>query len=211
MTTEVADPELLDRWSEGDKSAGEILTVRYFMMIRAYFLNKAPLDHEDLVQETFARLAGMRDRYRGESTFRVFLFGVARMVLLEHFRAKQRSGRFDPMEQSVADLDGGRASSLMARAQSHRRLLDALRELPLVDQELLELYYWQKLTAKEIAHLQGLPEPTVRSRVRAALKRASRAYDEIASRPFSDDHDSEIEGWLGELRSELSGLRAQRT
>jgi RNA polymerase sigma-70 factor (ECF subfamily) len=207
--TEVADVELLERWRDGDARAGDLLATRYFMIIRSYFLNKAPADHEDLVQETFTRLVTKRDRYRGDSSFRVFLFGIGRMILLEHLRAKQRAGRFDPMEHSIADVEGGRMSSLMANNESRRILLDSLRELPMADQEVLELYYWQKLTAKEIAELQGLPEPTVRSRVRAALKRTAKLYAEVASRSPGEDAQTEIEGWLGELRNELSGLRVQ--
>lgn len=203
---DVSDAELLDRWREGDMRAGESLAVRYFTAIRAYFLNKAPAAHEDLVQETFLRLSSKRESYRGASSFRVFLFGVARMVLFEHLRAKQRSERFDPIEQSVADVEGGRMSSLLAQHESHRVLLDSLRELPLVDQELLELYYWQKFTAGEIAVVQGLPEPTVRSRVRAALKRVGKTYAQLVGQPQARD-EGEVEGWLGELRSELANLR----
>ncbi|PRQ07828.1 RNA polymerase sigma factor [Enhygromyxa salina] len=198
------DAELLDRWRGGDMQAGDTLAGRYFMAIRSYFLNKAPAEHEDLVQETFMRLSSKRDSYRGASSFRVFLFGVARMILLEHLRAKQRAGRFDPMEHSVADVDGGRMSSLMAKGESHRMVLDALRELPLADQELLELYFWQKLTAGEIAELQGLPEPTVRSRVRSALKRVNGFYAKLASSPPREPVT--VEGWLGELRDELENL-----
>lgn len=203
---EPSDAELLDRWREGDLRAGEALTVRYFTAIRAYFLNKAPAAHEDLVQETFLRLASKRERYRGASSFRVFLFGVARMVLLEHLRAKQRNERFDPIEQSVADIEGGRMSSLLAQHESHRVLLDALRELPLADQELLELYYWQRLTAGEIAAVMELPERTVRSRVRAALKRVGKLHAKLLGEGQDRDEDA-VEGWLGELRLELANLR----
>jgi RNA polymerase sigma-70 factor (ECF subfamily) len=202
-----SDGELLTRWRDGDKRAGELLASRYFLAIRGYFLNKAPADHEDLVQKTFERLLQKRDRFRGESSFRVFLFGIARMILLEHLRGKQRDQRIDPMEQSVADLQGGRMSSLLAHRETHRMLLDALRELPLGDQELLELYYWEKLTAREIGQLQAHPEATIRSRLRAALKRLATAYGEIARRPHERDIEGELENWMTEVGSEISGMQ----
>ena len=209
--TETSDVELLERWSGGDARAGEVLAGRYFMPIRGYFLNKAPSEHEDLVQEVFVRLASKRASFRGQSSFRSFIFGVARMVLLEHLRAKKnKAERFDPLEHSVADLEGGRMSSLMASGESKRLVLDALRELPFNDQEILELYYWQKLTAGEIAQMQALPERTVRSRVRAALKRASAAYAKLAAAPQveeeEDGDDAQLVGWLEELRTELGSL-----
>src|SRR5262245_61293281 len=126
---ETSDAELLDRWRLGDARAGEQLTTRHFMTVRAYFVNKAPAEYEDLVQETFLRVSSKRDNYRGTSSFRAFLLGIARMILLEFLRAKQRSNRFDPLEHSVADVEGGRMSSAMARDEFHQRLLLALREL----------------------------------------------------------------------------------
>lgn len=211
---EASDAELLERWSGGDARAGELLAGRYFMAIRGYFLNKAPSEYEDLVQEVFVRLAGKRANYRGESSFRSFIFGVARMVLLEHLRKKKnKADRFDPLEHSVADLAGGRMSSLLASGESKRLLLDALRELPFNDQEILELYYWQKLTAGEIGQMQALPERTVRSRVRAALKRAAQAYARLAARPQvdGDEDDEKLAGWLEELRAELGSLSVIET
>lgn len=203
---EASDVELLERWRGGDLRAGDLLVGRHFPAIRAYFLNKAPAGHEDLVQETFVRLASKRDSYRGTSSFRVFLFGIARMILFEHLRGKQKAGRFDPIEDSVADLEGGRLSSLLAQRESHRVLLAALRELPIVDQELLELYYWQQMTAGEIAEVQSLPERTVRSRIAAALKRAGKAHAGLSGQPGARG-EAEVEGWLADLRTELAGLR----
>lgn len=203
---DTTDMELLERWRGADMQAGDQLVGRHFQAIRAYFLSKAPADYEDLVQETFTRLSSKHDRFRGTSSFRVFLFGIAHMILFEHLRARQRAGRFDPLEQSAVDLDGGRMSSLMAQRESHRVLLAALRELPLVDQEVLELYYWQKLTAGEIAAVQALPERTVRSRIAAALRRVGKLHAELTAHPQARS-DAEVEGWLAELRSELASLR----
>jgi RNA polymerase sigma-70 factor (ECF subfamily) len=199
------DAELLDRWRLGDARAGEQLTARHFMTVRAYFVNKAPTEYEDLVQETFLRVSGKLENYRGTSSFRSFLLGIARMILLEFLRAKQRAQRFDPLEHSVADVEGGRMSSELARSESHRLLLAALRELPLAEQELLELYYWQRLTAREIGELQAAPESTVRSRVRVALDRTNRLYAQLERRA-TDLDPVELEGWLGELGRELMGV-----
>ena len=80
------DLELLERWREGDRRAGNDLVRRYFPSVRAYFVNKVTIEYEDLVQETFARLMRARDRFRGDAGFRVYLFQIARYVLLEHFR-----------------------------------------------------------------------------------------------------------------------------
>lgn len=199
-----SDTELLDRWRQGNARAGGQLARRHFVSIRTYFVTKVPFAHEDLVQETFTRLVGNRDRFRGDSSFKVYLFGFARMVLLEHFRACQREGRIEPMETSVIDLEGTRASSLLIEHEHQRLLIDALRHLELRDQELLELYYWQDLSAREIGEHQGVLESTVRSRVRAALERLTRRYTELSQQPRERELDpQDLEDLLVELRTPL--------
>lgn len=201
---EASDIDLLTRWREGDARAGAVLARRHFIAIRTYFVTKVALDHEDLVQETFARMVGKRDSFRGDASFKVYLFGIARMVLLEHFRARHRDRRVEPMESSAIDLEGARASSVLVELEDHRLLLDALRHLELCDQELLELYYWQDLSAREVAELHGVPEPTVRSRVRAALKRLTSRYTELSQQSHKQSLEPAlVEGWLQDLRAQL--------
>jgi RNA polymerase sigma-70 factor (ECF subfamily) len=175
-------------------------------------VTKVPFDYEDLVQETFTRMLAKRDSYRGDASFKVYLLGFARLVLLEHFRARQRDRRFEPMDSSAADLGGARASSILVEREDHRILLDALRHLDLRDQELLELYYWQDLSAREVAEVQGVLESTVRSRVRAALKRLTQRFTKLSLQARDQDLDPRLlEGWLHELRAQLGpGLGSQR-
>jgi RNA polymerase sigma factor (sigma-70 family) len=201
---DATDTELLTRWRQGDGRAGSELARRHFVAIRTYFVNKVSVAHEDLVQETFTRMLSHSHRFRGDSSFKVYLFGFARLVLLEHFRARQRDQRIEPMATSGIDLGGTGASSLLGEREQHRLLLDALRRLELRDQELLELYYWQDLSAREIAEHQGVPEPTVRGRVRAALKRLARHYEERSQQPHERELDEQaLEGLLAELRTRL--------
>jgi DNA-directed RNA polymerase specialized sigma24 family protein len=76
------DLELLARWQAGDKQAGTALFRRYFAQTRRFFRNKVGADDvEDLVQRTFAGLVeGIAD-FRGDASFRVYLFAVARRPL----------------------------------------------------------------------------------------------------------------------------------
>ncbi len=209
--SEPSDAELLERWQAADVAAGDQLASRYFSILRAYFLTKAPNDYEDLVSATFLRLIDKRGGFRGQSSFRVYLFGMARIILLEHFRARRRDARFEPMQASVAELERGRLSSILAARTRHRLLVDALRRLALAEQELIEFYYWQGLSAREIAEIQGSIETTIRSRIRAALGRLSKLYAELESQPNAElpDLDS-VEGWMRELQAGLDQVQVER-
>jgi RNA polymerase sigma-70 factor (ECF subfamily) len=202
--SDASDTELLTRWRQGDGRAGGQLARRHFVAIRTYFVTKVPVAHEDLVQETFTRMVGSKDRFRGDSSFKVYLFGFARLVLLEHFRARQRDQRIEPMDTSVIDLDGTGVSTWLVEREHHRLLLDALRHLELREQELLELYYGKDMSAREIAEHHGVPEPTVRSRVRAALKRLTQRYTELCEQPSERELDEQdLERLLAELRTPI--------
>lgn len=209
MAAGASDLELLEGWREGDRRAGNELVSRHFPGVRCYFVNKLPSEHEDLVQETFTRLVRSRDQFRGEASFRTYLFRIARHVLAEHLRKRYRQGHpLEPATSSIADLTGGRPSSVIAARERHRLLLDGLRELPLDDQDLLELYYWQDLSAGEIGSLFELVESTVRSRIRAALERLRRRYIALSSAPHSRELSiDEAERWLGELRAVMGAAR----
>ena len=199
------DLELLVRWREGDRNAGETLLSKHFGGIRRYFRLKFPDAHEDLLQETFARIVANRDEFRAESSFKTYLFRIARYVGNEHIRKHYRhGGDFSPADSSLADLTGRRQSSLLAEREDHRLLLDALQHLSLEQQEVGDLYYWEQLTAKQVAEAIEAPESTVRGRLRLAVRHLARLHRELGEQEHSRElSDGDIEQWLHALRREL--------
>lgn len=210
--TALSDLELLERWRGGDRRAGSVLVSRHFPAVRTYFINKLPSEHEDLVQETFARMVNARDQFRGEASFKTYLFRIARYVLSEQLRKRYRRGRqLELSANSIASLTDRRPSSIISERETQRLLLDALRQIPLEDQDLLELYYWQGLTGGELGSLFALSESTVRSRIRAALERLRRAYAACHDAPHSRELALEdVDQWLRELRSVMSHVRLEK-
>jgi len=208
------DLELLEAWREGDMTAAKILLSRYFAGVRLYFLQRVSLEHEDLVQETFTRLVEVRERFRAEAPFRVYLFAIAQNVLYGHLRARYKLEAaidFIEIDDSIVDLTGRRHSSLLAEKEEHRLLLDALRQLPLRYQELLELYYWQNMTGQELAELFHVSEATIRNRLRAALDAVRRRYQYLAAAPHQKDIDAEhVVAWLEELGLMLERRKSSR-
>lgn len=205
------DRALFDAWHAGDQRAGNVLVKHYFPRLRLYFIGRARGEHEDLVQDTFTRCLSKYAQSR-QASFRAFLFGVARMVFLEFLRKRYRLQNIDPWTDSLQGIARSSMSSLLAQREDHRLLLDALAMLTLEDQDLLELYYWQRLPAAELGQIFGCGVPTVRSRIRAALKRLGVCFAQAAGRPHSTEMDeAQLEAWLAELRPllERSKLRKQ--
>ncbi|MCA9681928.1 MAG: sigma-70 family RNA polymerase sigma factor [Myxococcales bacterium] len=162
------DAALLQAWAAGDSLAGEQLFERHFEAVARFFRNKLSADavHEDLIQQTFLGCVEARDRFRGEASFRSFLFAIAHRQLGKHWRSRSRD-RLDLQTMSICDLEPS-PSAVVAKGQEHRLLLMALRRIPLEYQVALELHYWETLTAAEIGEILELPLGTVKTRLRRA-------------------------------------------
>ena len=140
------DPELLRRWRAGDREAGNELLTRHFGSVRRFFASKvAGADVEDLVQRTFAGCVEAAERFRGDARFSTFLFSIARRQLYRHFRDSARDGaRTEPDLSLSSVLELGQSpSSIVAGAEMEALLLQALQRVPVDQQTMLELHYWE--------------------------------------------------------------------
>jgi DNA-directed RNA polymerase specialized sigma24 family protein len=95
-------------------------------------------------------------------------------------------------------------SSVLAVHQEQRLLLEALRRIPLDYQLVLELYYWEDMAAPELAQVLGLPEGTVRSRLRRARELLTHRMKVLARSPtLLKTTLSDLEKWVTSLREQL--------
>jgi RNA polymerase sigma factor (sigma-70 family) len=205
------DAVLLERWREGDRDAGELLVARHFDGLCRFFRNKVGDDAPDLIQQTFLACCEGRERIRGESRFRTYLFGVAKNVLFTHFRRRRKAAeRFDPLEESVAQL-GPTFGSALGRRREEQVLLQALRSLPLDLQIVFELYHLEGLTAGELAQMHGITESGMYGRLRKARLLVIAEVERIAETP--DLRKSTVHGlddWAAGLR-DLVGSGTEET
>ena len=81
-------------------------------------------------------------------------------------------------DSAVQDLAPG-PSSIMFEKTEQRLLLEALRSLPMDDQFVLELHYWEGMSGPELASVFDLLEPTVRGRIHRAKKRLRDALNQL--------------------------------
>lgn len=195
---------LLDAWRGGDGDAGETLFERYYEGLACFFQTKAGDDASDLIQRTFLIMLETHSRMREGTSFHCYLFGIARNVLYEHYRSKRRTrARFQPEKTSVADL-GPSPSALIAEDQETHLLLQALRRIPIEFQILLELFYWEQMTGKEIADVLEVPEGTARTRLRRAKQLLVEQLSELSQSPgLLQSTMSDLDSWARRLRVAL--------
>ena len=71
------DLELLQRWRDGDRAAGNELFERHFTAVCNFFRNKVSDGVDDLIQRTFVTCLEVEGGFRGESSFRSYLMGLS--------------------------------------------------------------------------------------------------------------------------------------
>lgn len=174
------DGSLLGAWKRGDERAGARLYRRHAGAVQRFLRNKvAERDVADLMQATFLECFEHSDRYREGASFRAFMLGFARNLLLHHYRARYRKDdRVDLGVSSVVEL-GVSPTGMIAGKQEERCLLAALRSLPTEQQILLELFYWEGMQGKELSELYAVPEGTVRTRLRCARQRLVETFERL--------------------------------
>jgi RNA polymerase sigma-70 factor, ECF subfamily len=128
---------------------------------------------EDIVHETFVTLPRAIRKFRGESSFRSFLLGVAVNHARRHVRSVMRRRR--AMER-LADRDSVGPTAVDGHAEVVRRQLAdqltlALDQLSFDQREAFVLCEVEQRTSVEVAEILRVPEGTVRTRVFHARKK----------------------------------------
>lgn len=177
------DEELLEAWRAGDTEAGTTLFRRFFGPCRRFFVNKVPeRDADDLLQKTFTAIVESRERFRGDASFRCFLFSIARRVLMRYLRdyARRDSKRAIDFNVSSIALLGVTPGSAIALERDQQLVREALQRIPVHFQTIIELSYWEGLTPAELSVTLDIEPTTVRTRLfraRAALAKALEGSD----------------------------------
>ncbi len=203
----VSDDEraLFEAWCDGDRKAGEALFDRHYEGIARFFRNKTDeASAADLVQATFLACTEGRERFRGASSVRTYLFSIAHNLLRKHYEKRRRAPEATDVEAlSVFDMDPSPTERIHAR-EEQRLLLEALRRIPLECQAVLELHYWEKLGTAEIAEIVSVPEGTVKSRLIRGRKLLEEKIEALASsRDALESTTRDLDRWAGELRLKL--------
>lgn len=182
------DMALLDRWCGGDSAAGNQLFKRHFAAVYRFFEHKTEGEVDDLVQETFHQCLHSRETFKRQSTFRTYLFAIARHVLFGYWRKRAHARPTVDFEEVTLESLSTSLGTRLVKGEQHARLVGTLRELPLEQQVLLEMYYWDELDRAQLAEVFDVETATIGSRLTRArqalyarLTAAGRATEDLDS------------------------------
>jgi RNA polymerase sigma-70 factor, ECF subfamily len=140
----------------------------------AYALRRSPTaeDAADVLAETYLIAWRRLERVPSGEEARLWLFGVARKLLLKG--AGRRRSRDRLVERLARELRVSGRVGRPAEDESLETARRALASLPSRDREILTLTAWEGLTPKEIAAVTGMSANIVRVRLHRARKRLMR-------------------------------------
>lgn len=120
----------------------------------------------EVTQEAFLRAYQHLERYDETHPFEVWLLAIARNLCLDLLRRRARQGgaSHEPLSEKWAGT-GPSLEEQVAQGQVQDQLQGALQKLSTSDQEVLSLYYVQRKTTKEIAHILSVAPGTIMARL----------------------------------------------
>ncbi|MDP0587679.1 MAG: RNA polymerase sigma factor RpoE [Candidatus Endonucleobacter bathymodioli] len=178
------DLQLVERVQGGDKSAFDLLVIKYqhrVLGLVGSYLNDFQ-EVQDVSQEAFIKAYGAISRFRGDSSFYTWLYRIVVNTAKNHLVSRSRNNRRsdeDVHDERVSDtidsltvIDSPERN--LCRDEVEEVIHSAIRSLPEELRTAVMLREFDGLSYDEIAEVMECPIGTVRSRI----YRARAAIDE---------------------------------
>ncbi len=171
-----------------DRDALAALAHHYGPRLKSWLIYRGESAHgaEDIVQDVMIAIWRKADRFDpAKARFSTWLYALARNRWIDRNRKERRSETKPPDE--MARLQDGPVDSAEAEYNRSEASEAVRREMALLAPEqklVLHLAFFEGLTHAQIAERTGLPLGTVKSRIRAPLKKMQEGL-----RRFSEHFD----------------------
>ena len=163
-TAETTDVELVIRCQLGEEAAWRQLVERWQPRLWQ-FIGRMIGDRtvaEDVLQTVWLRVIRSIMRLREPETWPAWVFGIARVTIVDRFREQYRQPPRDRLDE-VPTADSSSEQFMLAE------YLDAgLERLHPADREAVVLHYLEELPVGDVAAICGVPAGTIKSRLHRA-------------------------------------------
>jgi len=165
-----SDTELIAAWKAGNQQAATRLVERHAAALARFAASCGARDEVDeLVQDTFVRAFASLDGFRGESTFRTWLFTIERRLLMDRRRAQRRRPEGDELKADAAATEFSALDEVVA-GEAEARIKQAIERLTPTQREVFVLRVTEGLSYKEIAQAVGTTEGAARVHYHNAMR-----------------------------------------
>ncbi len=175
MTPEQSDLALVQRVQRGERSAFDVLVLRYQQKVLKLVLRyvRDPMEAEDVCQEAFIKAFRAIGSFRGDSAFYTWIYRIAINTAKNALVASKRrpiNYGIDVKDPEQGDLearltDGETPEQLLLTEEIRETVNRAMADLPEDLRTAIVLREIDGLSYEEIAESMGCPVGTVRSRI----------------------------------------------
>lgn len=173
----LSDEQLIAKYSIGDEEALAVLFQRYLKPIHGFIFSMVKKSDiaDDLTQEVFIKVWQGLKRFDAEKTFKPWLYRIARNSTIDSLRKKKE---FNISElkveeqlqiEQLAVSEESSALEMYIKAEEADYVHSQLLSLPMIDRNILTLYFQDDLNFREIGEVLNMSIDTVKSRQRRAL------------------------------------------
>lgn len=165
-----SDESLIRKAIQGDERAWQQLIGRYQSALYYYGLRLLgdAEDARDLLQDVLMVVCRNLAEFRGDSSFKTWLFGIANYRAIDMLRKRRPQEDVDELHDVLPD-DSACVSSQLSGLQEQQLVQRLLLTLPVEQRMVVELKFYQQFTFDEIAAQLAVSSNTVKSRFYSAL------------------------------------------
>ena len=178
--TDPADRRLAELVRQKDRKASAELVAQYADIVYAFIAHRLQPNvsqAEDLTQEVFLAALRSIDAYRGSSSLRQWLLGIARNKVQDYYRQRVREMPLDDTRVDELTVDDNLAGEVYGE-QQRGKALEILRRMREDYSVLLRWRYWEGKSTAEIAILSGRTEKGVERALARARNQFSALWKE---------------------------------
>jgi len=181
-TSVLPDAEILAR-SQKEPNLFALLVRRYEapLLRRARTILKSPEDAEEVVQDAFTKMYLYADKYHPQegASFSSWAYTILNRVAYTKYKMKsvEKGKRAELLPEHYESLPDER-SEFIEDLSIRNEVLAALAKIPETAAKILRLQFIEGKSQEEIAELEKLSIPAVKTRIHRAKKLFKQAYDE---------------------------------
>lgn len=184
----VTDEQLIQWVADGDSSCLATLFERHHRSVYKFVLqitrNRA--QSEDLVQDVFIKMLKKAGSFRGDGSFRAWMFHIARNIAFDYLRKTKRQ-KNESIDDEMLDehmIDNRSAEQTAAGSQSMQLVMQALARLPAAAQEVIWLGRFEFDNYEELGQALACNAGTARVRMHRAMALLNDTYTNIHGAPL---------------------------
>ena len=182
----VSDEQLIEWVANGDSSCLGTLFERHNRGVYNYCwqMTRHSAQSEDLVQEVFIKILRKAGSFRGQGSFKAWMFNIARNITFDYLRKAKRQATAHESENIAEELvDHRSAEQAAAGMQNIGVLTRALQNLPAAIQEVIWLGRFEFNSYEDLGQALGCKTGTARVRMHRAMQELNAEFTSINGAP----------------------------